>query len=111
MSKILIPSCDDLVSMFGCDCSIDENYTQKIGFLDEDASELNIYIGLVDDSVRIILNKNSTIVNDIYMEKLEEFYFEENKQIIKMIFNSSYKITIEIELWSKFMIKISGMVI
>jgi len=110
MSEYLIPSCDELSSIFGCDCWIDENHIQTIKFLDESNHELSLHMGHVDDSVRIILIHDSTTVNDIYMEKLEYFCWDENEQTIKMVFNNSYKITIEIKLWSKFLITISGMI-
>ncbi len=43
MLKYVIPSCDELSSKFGCDCSIDENHIQKVRFLDEEGGELSIY--------------------------------------------------------------------
>jgi hypothetical protein len=110
MSKYLIPSCDELSSIFGCDCWIDENHIQIMKFADEDKSDLSIYIGHVDDSVKIVFNKDLTTVIDIYMENLEEFFLDVDKQIIKMVFNQSYKVTVEIKLWSKFLIKINSMV-
>lgn len=110
MSKYLIPSCDELSSILRCECSIDENHIQIMKFVDEDKSDLSIYIGHVNDSVKIVFNKDSTIVIDIYMENLEEFFLDADKQIIKMVFNQSYKVAVEIKLWSKFLIKINGMV-
>lgn len=109
MLKFVIPSCDELASEFGCDCSIDENYVQKLRFLDEEDNELTVYIGHVEGSARIVLNNMSDVITDIYLENLENFHLDERKQIMKMIFNSPYQIIIEITLWSKFKIKITGM--
>lgn len=109
MSEYLIPSCDELSSIFGCDCWIDDNHIQVMKFIDEDKRELSIYIGQVDDSVKVVLRSDSLTLTDFYMENLREFFLDEDKQTIKMIFNQSYRVIVEIKLWSKFLIKISGM--
>jgi len=108
---VKIPSCEDFISIFGCSCDIDNDFVQSIKFEDAENNILNIKIGLIDNSVRVILLSNSNkIINDIYLESLQNFEINEETQKLKIIFNSSYKIILEINLWEVFEINISGMV-
>ncbi|RXS93602.1 hypothetical protein [Acinetobacter junii] len=110
MSNLLIPTCDDFIASFGCECNINEDYVQSVSFLDEDGSTLNLYIGNIDNSVKVVLMQGAGVVNNFYFENLVEFILNDEEQSINMtVLNDSYRISFEIKLWKKFEIKITGM--
>lgn len=46
-----VPNCDELISIFGCECNIDSEYNQRIKFLDSNQNKLILIINLIIDSV------------------------------------------------------------
>ncbi|OEY96901.1 hypothetical protein BJI46_11980 [Acinetobacter qingfengensis] len=69
-----IPGCYDFISIFGCECTISDDFVQHLKFCDKENSNLDLYIGLYDNSVRVILTNNSlNKLNDIYFEDLNFF--------------------------------------
>lgn len=110
MSRVDIPSCHEIISLFGCECSIDDNLVQKLIFTDIENKTLYILIGLIDNSVKVTLIDSSlNTINNLFFESLNLFEIYEDKQKIKMVFNAVYEVSLEINLWKRFEINISGM--
>ena len=68
MSELDIPYCLDIVSAFGCECSMDDEYLgQTMHFQDADKNKLQISVSRADHSVMIVLSdKNGVVINNFF---------------------------------------------
>ena len=96
MNHILqIPSCNDFVSLYGFDCSIDEDFVQKCVFRNgEYKLTLNFYIPI--DALKISISKSDKEYFYFYREDLSKIMLDENGDFMNLTFSSGIELLINL---------------
>jgi hypothetical protein len=106
MSELDIPYCLDIVSAFGCECSLDDDYwVQTMHFQDSDKNKLQVSVSRADHSVTIVLSdKNEFVINNFFFVYLTRFLMDAKKNTITLYFGSEKQQLVVITLWERFSI-------
>ena len=106
MSELDIPYCLDIVSAFGCECSMDDEYLgQTMHFQDADKNKLQISVSRADHSVMIVLSdKNGFVINNFFFVYLTRFLMDAKKNTLTLYFGPEKQQLVVITLWEKFSI-------
>lgn len=91
-TKLVIPSCNDFMSIYGCDCEIDD-VIQISNFVNGD-DKITLSFDLTVNSIRLQLYRNNTLVFDLYREDLSELYLDENGDSLSFKLSDNFIITI-----------------
>ena len=104
MSELDIPYCLDIVSAFGCECSMDDEYLgQTMHFQDSDKNKLQISVSRLERCITIILsNQNDVVINHFFFVDLTRFLVDEKKNTVTLYFGSEKQQLVVITLWERF---------
>lgn len=77
-----IPNCNEFISMYGCDCEIEE-FIQTCFFHNKDKTmKLNLSFDRTINSLRILIYHGNKICFDLYKENLKSILLDENGNFI-----------------------------
>lgn len=91
-TKLVIPSCNDFMSIYGFDCEMDD-VIQILKFVHGD-ERVNLSFDITVNSVRLLFYRSDTIVFDLYREDLLELYLDENGDSLSFKLSDNLIITI-----------------
>lgn len=91
-TKLVIPSCNDFMSIYGFDCEMDD-VIQILKFEHGD-ERVNLSFDITVNSVRLLFYRNNILVFDLYREDLLELYLDENGDFLSFKLSDNFVITI-----------------
>ena len=91
-TKLVIPSCNDFMAIYGCDCEIDD-VIQIAKFVNGD-ERVTLSFDLTVNSIRLQSYKNNSVIFDLYREDLLELYLDENGDSLSFKLSDNFVITI-----------------
>ena len=93
-TKLVIPSCNDFMAIYGCDCEIDD-VIQIAKFVNGD-ERVTLSFDLTVNSIRLQSYKNNSVIFDLYREDLLELYLDENGDSLSFKLSDNLIITINL---------------
>ena len=91
-TKLVIPSCNDFMAIYGCDCEIDD-VIQIAKFVNGD-ERVTLSFDPTANSIRLQSYKNNSAISDLYREDLLELYLDENGDSLSFKLSDNFVITI-----------------
>ena len=91
-AKLVIPNCNEFMSIYGFDCEIDD-VIQTVKFVNND-ERVTLSFDLTVNSVRFLFYRKDCIVVDLYLEDLSELYLDENGNSLSFKSSNSLHIMI-----------------
>lgn len=91
-TNLVIPSCNDFMSIYGCDCEIDD-VVQIVKFINGN-EKIILSFDLTVNSIRLLLYRNDFVIFDLYREDLVELYLDENGNFLSFKLSNDFITTI-----------------